>query len=78
MGRSSTIHASSCRSIGSRAVESSHGCCVGSKFWNIVCPFWALPLIAIAKIDLRDLIGFSVLLFIVGNIFAITGILLFP
>ncbi|USK59258.1 short-chain fatty acid transporter [Peribacillus asahii] len=49
----------------------------GESIWNIVCPFWALPLIAIAKIDLRDLIGFSVLLFIVGNIIAITGILLF-
>lgn len=49
----------------------------GESIWNVVCPFWALPLIAIAKIDLRDLIGYSVLLFIVGNVIAITGILLF-
>lgn len=48
----------------------------GESIWNVICPFWALPLLAIAKIDIRDLIGFSVLLFIVGNIIAIAGIIL--
>lgn len=50
----------------------------GESIWNVVCPFWALPLLAIAKISIRDLIGFSVLLFIIGNIVAITGIMMFP
>lgn len=50
----------------------------GESIWNIVCPFWALPLLAIANISIRDLIGFSMLLFIIGNIVAISGILLFP
>lgn len=50
----------------------------GESIWNVVCPFWALPLLAIARISLRDLIGFAVLLFLVGNVVAITGILLFP
>lgn len=50
----------------------------GESIWNIVCPFWALPLLAIARLDLKSLIGFSVLLFMVGNVVAITGILLFP
>lgn len=49
----------------------------GESIWNVVCPFWALPLLAIAKISIRDLIGFSMLLFIIGNIVAITGIMLF-
>lgn len=48
----------------------------GESIWNIVCPFWALPLLAIANMNLRDLMGFSVLLFIIGNIVAIAGILL--
>jgi short-chain fatty acids transporter len=48
----------------------------GESIWNVVCPFWALPLLAIANISIRDLIGFTVLLFIIGNIVAITGILL--
>jgi short-chain fatty acids transporter len=49
----------------------------GESIWNIVCPFWALPLLAIAKISIRDLMGFSFLLFIIGNIVAVTGIMLF-
>ncbi|HWR40544.1 MAG TPA: TIGR00366 family protein [Patescibacteria group bacterium] len=49
----------------------------GESIWNVVCPFWALPLLAIAKISIRDLIGFSMILFIIGNIVAITGIMLF-
>lgn len=48
----------------------------GESIWNVVCPFWALPLLAIANISIRDLIGFSMLLFIIGNVVAITGILL--
>lgn len=50
----------------------------GESIWNVVCPFWALPLLAIAKISIRDLIGFAVLLFLLGNVIAISGILLFP
>lgn len=50
----------------------------GESIWNVVCPFWALPLLAIAKISIRDLIGFSVLLFLIGNVVAIAGIMMFP
>lgn len=63
--------------LGVESWKVAMGVAWGESIWNIVCPFWALPLIAIVKIDLRDLIGFSVLLFIVGNIVAIAGILLF-
>lgn len=49
----------------------------GESIWNIVCPFWALPLLAIAKLNIRDLIGFSTLLFIIGNVIAIAGIMIF-
>jgi len=50
----------------------------GESIWNVVCPFWALPLLAIANISIRDLIGFSVLLFIIGNVVATLGIILIP
>lgn len=49
----------------------------GESIWNVVCPFWAIPLLAIARISIRDLIGFSMILFIIGNIVAVTGIMLF-
>lgn len=50
----------------------------GESIWNVVCPFWALPLLAIAKISLRDLIGFTVMLFIVGNIVVLAVLFLIP
>jgi short-chain fatty acids transporter len=50
----------------------------GESIWNVVCPFWALPLLAIAKISLRDLIGFTVILFIVGNVVVLTVLHLIP
>ncbi len=50
----------------------------GESIWNVVCPFWALPLLAIAKINLRDLIGFTVLLFFVGNVVVLVGMHLIP
>ncbi len=40
----------------------------GESIWNVVCPFWALPLLAIANISIRDLIGFSVLLFFITSV----------
>jgi short-chain fatty acids transporter len=50
----------------------------GENIWNVVCPFWALPLLAIAKISLRDLIGSTVLLFVVGNVIVVTVLHLIP
>jgi len=47
----------------------------GESIWNIVTPFWALPVLAITKTSLRDLIGFTVFLWIIGNIIAIPCIL---
>ncbi len=50
----------------------------GESIWNVVCPFWALPLLAIANISIRDLIGFCIILFFVGIVVATGGIFLFP
>lgn len=49
----------------------------GESVWNVVCPFWMLPLMAIAKISLRQIMGFTLPLFLVGNVVAIFGILFF-
>ena len=48
----------------------------GESIWNIVTPFWALPVLAITKTSLRDLIGFTVFLWIIGNIIVIPCMLL--
>lgn len=63
--------------LGGEPWKVAMGVAWGESIWNVVCPFWALPLLAIANISIRDLIGFSVLLFIIGNVVAITGIMMF-
>ncbi|WP_411680558.1 short-chain fatty acid transporter [Clostridium thailandense] len=65
------------KALGVPAWKVAMGVAWGESIWNIICPMWALPLLAIAKIDLRDLMAFSVLLFIIGNIITIAGILIF-
>lgn len=63
--------------LGVPAWKVAMGVAWGESIWNIICPMWALPLLAIAKLKLSDLIGYSVLLFIIGNIVAIAGIMIF-
>lgn len=48
----------------------------GESIWNVVTPFWALPVLAITRVSLRDLIGFTVLLWIIGNIIVFPCMLL--
>lgn len=63
--------------LGVPAWKVAMGVAWGESIWNIICPMWALPLLAIAKLKLSDLIGYSVLLFVIGNIVAIAGIMIF-
>jgi short-chain fatty acids transporter len=50
----------------------------GENIANILCAFWAIPLLAIANVSLRDLMGFCMMLFIVGFFVTIGGMLLIP
>ena len=61
--------------LGVEPWKAAMGVAWGESIWNVVCPFWALPLLAIANISIRELIGFSTLLFLIGNVIAIIGIL---
>jgi len=40
----------------------------GEQVANMIQPFWALPVLALAKLGIRDMMGFSVIAFIVGFI----------
>lgn len=63
------------QTLGVETWKVAMGVAWGESIWNIVTPFWALPVLAITKISLRDLIGFTVFLWIIGNIIAIPCIL---
>lgn len=40
----------------------------GEQVANMIQPFWALPVLALAKLGIRDMMGFTVVAFIVGLI----------
>lgn len=49
----------------------------GDQITNMLQPFWALPLLAITKLKASDIFPFTFLLFIIGSIIFITGLLIF-
>jgi short-chain fatty acids transporter len=49
------------------------GIAYGDQWTNMIQPFWALPLLAIARLRIRDVMGFtSVTLVVSGLVFAVT------
>jgi short-chain fatty acids transporter len=50
----------------------------GDQCTNMLQPFWALPLLAITKVEARDIVGFTALIMIAGALWMILGLLLWP
>ena len=49
----------------------------GDCWTNLIQPFWALPLLAIANLEAKDIMGYCVLALIVLGVWCIIGFLLF-
>jgi short-chain fatty acids transporter len=41
-------------------------------------PFWAIPLLAIARVEFKDIVGYLALLFLVNCVVVSTAFLLMP
>jgi short-chain fatty acids transporter len=50
----------------------------GEQVANMIQPFWLLPVLAIAKLSVRDVMGFTVVLFLVGLVVFGLAFLLIP
>lgn len=50
----------------------------GDMATDIIQPFWALPLLAAARIDFRDILGYAALVFLVYSIVVSVGFWLLP
>ena len=48
----------------------------GDQWTNMIQPFWALPLLAIAKLGIKDIMGYCVLTLIWSGIVISLGLLL--
>lgn len=51
---------------------------MGEQVTNMIQPFWALPVLALAKLGVRDMMGFTVIAFIIGLVVFGLSILLIP
>lgn len=50
----------------------------GEAVANMIQPFWLLPVLAIAKLNIRKVMGFTVVAFVVGFVVLGIGSLLMP
>ena len=51
---------------------------VGEGVANMIQPFWLLPVLAIAKINVRQVMGFTVIAFLIGFAVASAMVLIAP
>ena len=48
----------------------------GDAWTNMIQPFWALPLLGVARLDARDILGYTALILIISGVL-ISGVFLF-
>ncbi len=49
---------------------------VGDQWTNMIQPFWAIPVISIAGLSIRDIMGYCVILFVFSGVLFAIGVLL--
>lgn len=50
----------------------------GDMATDLIQPFWAIPLLSVAKIDFKDILGYEILIFLVYIVIVSAAFLLFP
>jgi short-chain fatty acids transporter len=51
---------------------------VGEAVANMIQPFWLLPLLAIAKLNVRQVMGFTIIAFLIGSVVSSAAVLIAP
>ena len=54
------------------------GVAIGEEVANMIQPFWALPILAIAGIGLRRVMAFTVVIFVIALVVFGAALLLMP
>jgi short-chain fatty acids transporter len=49
----------------------------GDELTNMLQPFWALPLLGITRLSARDILPYTLILFLTGALVFLTALLLF-
>jgi len=48
----------------------------GDMATNLIQPFWAIPLLSVARLDFRDILGYEILVFTLYSAFMSVALLL--
>ncbi|GJO07561.1 hypothetical protein NJB1808e29_38550 [Mycobacterium marinum] len=51
---------------------------IGEAVANMIQPFWLLPLLAIAKLNVRQVMGFTIIAFLIGSVVSSAAVLIAP
>nr|WP_261880465.1 TIGR00366 family protein [Mycobacterium marinum] len=51
---------------------------IGEAVANMIQPFWLLPLLAIAKLNVRQVMGFTIIAFLIGSVVCSAAVLIAP
>ena len=65
-------------SLGANVPQTITAFASGDALTNLLQPFWALPLLAIAGLKVRDIMGYCGVVLIFSSIFISIGLLIFP
>jgi short-chain fatty acids transporter len=49
----------------------------GDQLTNMLQPFWAIPLLAITRVQARDIVGYTTVAMLLGALWIALGLLLF-
>ena len=63
--------------LGASETDTAMGVAWGDAWTNMVQPFWTLPLLAIAGLSIRDIMGYTAVVLIVSGVVIGGGLLLF-
>ncbi len=58
------------KELGVDLAKASMAIAWGDAWTNMIQPFWAIPLLSIAKLNLKDIMGYSVIIFIFTGLFS--------
>jgi hypothetical protein len=65
------------RSVHASQAATAMGVAYGEQVADMIQPFWALPLVAVAGISIRRVMGFTVMSFLLGVVLFGTALLIF-
>lgn len=77
MGDGSALRAGAAKELGVPATSVAMAYAYGDMATNLIQPFWAIPLLGVARLEFRDILGYELLCLAVYAVLVGTALVLF-